>query len=125
MRLILLILIFILPNLSWGQTIFTSSYTQHWPTIFNTEFEKINRTIAIDEEKIMIITETKEGKDIETLKIKSVEEVGRNFQFHCAFMNGTQSITVIIPRQERVGTIDIYKPSPETGEEIQIRLLVN
>ena len=109
-----------------GQQVnFSSSYTQTWPTLFTTEVEDVDRSIWIDAYEIIIITEVQDGKDIEKLQIEQYEEGETTNTFYCTAGNSGESVTVVIPAEGQIRTIDLYRISPKTREEIQIRLHVN
>ena len=69
----ILVLFLLLSNLTWGQVTYTSPLTQHWPTLFTTEFEEVDRPIWFYPDEVVLITGTKEGKEIQTLLVKDVD----------------------------------------------------
>lgn len=107
-----------------GQTTYVSPLTQHWPSIFTTEYREIDRSITVEANSIIIATKTSEGKDIQTLLIREIGSVDGNTVFTCTSARN-EEITLIIPPRERIEFMDIYKRSPRTGEEIQLRFLLS
>ena len=120
----ILIFFLLLSNLSWGQVTYTSPLTQHWPTLFTTEFEEVERSIWFYPDEVVIVTGTKQGKEIQTLLVEDVEYSDQGMRLDCISKDST-AITVVVPYQKRVEIIDIYKPSPKTGEIVQVRLHVD
>ena len=122
---VFLIILFCTTAICRGQVSFTSTYTQTWPTLFTTEVDEVERSIWIDAYEIIIITGTPNGKDIEKLEIKRYEEGESADTFYCTSQSSKEPVTVVIPAEEKIRVIDLYRISPKTREEIQIRLHVN
>ena len=122
---ILLVIFMAILPVRGQEHIFTSPITQVWPTIFTTKFEDVNRTLFIEPASITLTTETEEGKLFEKYIIQEIKEGENDLRFLCSNQAGTSLITVIIPLQKKIEIIDIYRPSPTSGETEQIRLWVN
>ncbi len=114
------ILILICPLLAWTQKVYNSPVTQTWPSIFKSNYQEINRTIAFEENAIILGTENFKGKEFETLYIRKIERTDEEIIYTCR-TSGNKSATVIIPAVETVNRIDLFKASSKTGEEIQYR----
>lgn len=117
----------ILCFLSWvstGQNLYTSSYTQTWPTIFNSRIVEKKHSISFEENAIVLATETPIGKEIETFYIQEILETNGATEFHC-LTGDNQLLTIVKPAREKIHFIDIFRRSPKSGEEIQIRLHLN
>ena len=112
-----------LPTISFGQSVFTSSYTQTWPTIFNSKVEKINHSISFEENSISLATEKRSGKEIETFYIREIQQKNGATEYFC-LTRDNRKLTVIKPLR-KLKYIDIYRPSARTGEEVQLRLHLN
>ena len=123
MKKILTLIFFITPIFCWSQQTFTSSYTQHWPTIFTSEIEQINRSIAFEENAISLVSENKSGKEIETFYIRKINE-RENAIFYTCLNSLNQQVTIVKPNTA-LRFIDIYRLSSKSGEEEQIRLHLN
>ncbi|MFV8839162.1 hypothetical protein [Salinimicrobium soli] len=108
-----------------AQAIFTSPITQEYPTIFTTDFKDINRNLFIEPETITLTTDTEDGKIIDVFDVIEIKDEGGLLKFLCVTRTGEKLVTVIIPVQEKIEIIDIYRPSSVTGEVEQIRLWVN
>ena len=107
----------------FAQTVYTSPYTQSWPNIFQSEIEEINRSISIGHSEVIIISETSEAKEVETLRVLQMQEKVETIVFKCLGRNG-KPVTVIVPAGSPVKFIDIYKFSEKTGEEEHFRMFV-
>ena len=104
---------------------FTSPLTQFWLADNYTDFEYIDRTLDIEPETITLVTETPTGKLIEVYTILEVKEGIDDIRFLCSNKADTFLITVVIPRQQKIEIVDIYRPSTTTGNTEQIRLWVD
>ncbi|MBZ9629808.1 hypothetical protein LB465_03370 [Salegentibacter sp. LM13S] len=121
MRILCLILIFT-PFLLRGQEVYYSPFTETYPNIYRSEFEKINRRIVFEPNEVTIVTETQRGKDIEVLNIKEIQFVDNRLILQCQ-NRSKRKVTIILPEeQEQLFYIDYYYRSSTTNEEIQIRL---
>ncbi len=103
---------------------FTSPLTQFWLADNFTDFKYIDRTLDIEPETITLATETPTGKLIEVFTILELKENDADIRFLCSNKTNTFLITVIIPHQQKIEIVDIYRPSPTAGETEQIRLWV-
>ncbi|GHA33654.1 hypothetical protein GCM10007103_14010 [Salinimicrobium marinum] len=103
-----------------GQISFTSPVTQYWPNLFTTDFKEIDRSIWIGNEEISIISESLQGKEVEVYKIHSLENEEQKIIFHCTSRSGSP-VTFVVPYRDSFSTIDLYRISVKTGEEVQIR----
>ncbi|TDN85240.1 hypothetical protein DET49_11737 [Salegentibacter sp. 24] len=123
MKTLYLIFIFI-PFYIFGQEVYFSPFTETYPNIYRSEFEKINRRIIFEPNEVTIVTETQRGKDIEVLNIKEIRFVDNRLILQC--QNRSKSkVTIILPKkQEQLFYIDYYYRSPTTNEEIQLRLFL-
>ena len=104
---------------------FTSPYTQIWPNIFHTEIEEINRTLTIEPGAITLATQTKNGKIFEKYIIQEIRITESDTRLLRKNGAGTFLVTVIIPHQQKIEIIDIYRPSLKSKEMEHIRLWVN
>jgi hypothetical protein len=120
-----LCLIFLLiPSSFLGQEVYYSPITETFPNIFESEFKKINRRIVFEANEVTIVTETKQGKDIEVLNIQEIQIVDDKLVLLC-LNRSKQKITISIPEErEQLMFIDYYYRSLKTGEEIQLRFHV-
>ncbi|NJY62523.1 hypothetical protein HC174_07090 [Salinimicrobium sp. CDJ15-81-2] len=105
---------------AFSQSTYTSSYTQTWPTIFNTHVEEVKRSISFEENAIILATETKSGKEMETFLIRNIEQNDEITEYSCLTRDNYR-ITILKPLRNLM-FIDIYRPSAKSGEEIQLRL---
>ncbi len=107
----------------FSQSIYTSSYTQTWPTIFNSKVEKIDHRISFEENAISLAKETGSGKEIETFFIQEIQQNEISVKYIC-LTRGNEKVMVVKPLR-KLTYIDIYRPSAKTGEEVQFRLHLN
>ena len=119
-RISLVVAGFLLSAAVYSQSVYSSSLTQTWPTIFNSKVDHIYHTISFEENAIILSTQTKSGKQIETLYIQKIAENNDATIYSCV-TNSKERITIVKPLRN-FSYIDIYRPSPKTGEEIQFRL---
>ena len=105
---------------AFSQSIYRSSFTQTWPTIFNSRVEEVKRSISFEENAIILATETKSGKEIETFLIRKIEQNDEVTEYSC-LTRENYGITIIKPLRNLM-FIDIYRPLAKTGEEVQLRL---
>ena len=113
----LLVLVCLLSPPIWSQETYTSPFT------FNVDtgiIEKVSRSIVIDDDEIVIITETSEGKDIQLLVIqgKEYDELG-NQVYYCTSKDGHYKTTAILAKNEGAPYLDIIQPAPGNLKEIQ------
>ncbi len=104
---------------------YTSPLTQFWPANNYTDIEYVDRTLSIEPETITLATQTPTGQIIEVYTILEVKENNDDIRFLCSNKADTFLITVIIPHQQKIEIVDIYRPSPTTGETEQIRLWID
>ncbi|MBI6119635.1 hypothetical protein [Salegentibacter maritimus] len=123
MKTLCLILIFT-PFFLRGQEIYYSPLTETYPNIFKSEFKWIDRRIVFESNDVTIVTETKQGKDIEVLNIQETRYIDDRLILLCQ-NRSKRKITIALPEEnEELLYIDYYYRSPNTNEEIQIRFHV-
>lgn len=122
-KVIFLLFLFTLPA-GAQELIFYSPLTQTSPEIFPSQFKDLDRILYFDSHSITITTVTSEGKEFESFDIQKIASVEHGLAFFC-FSAKKEKITIIIPHQEKVEIIDLYRRSPETGKEVQVRFHVN
>ena len=118
-----LCLIFLLiPFNFFGQEIYYSFLTETYPNIYRSEFKWVDRRIVFETNDVTIVTETKQGKDIEVLNIQETQVLDDRLILICE-NRSKRNITIVFPKeQEEFLYVDYYYRSPITNEEIQIRL---
>ncbi|WP_424494117.1 hypothetical protein [Salinimicrobium sp. GXAS 041] len=122
-KVIFLLLLFTLPA-GAQELIFQSPLTQTSPEVFPSQFEEIDRILYFDSHSITITTVTSEGKEFESFDIQEISSLEQGLFFFCLTGN-EEKITIIIPHQEKIEIIDLYRRSPETGEELCVRFHVD
>ncbi|SKB53992.1 hypothetical protein SAMN05660903_01266 [Salegentibacter salinarum] len=123
MKTLCLVFIFI-PCFLIGQEVYNSTFTETYPNIFRSQFEKINRRIVFEPNDVTIVTETKEGKDIEVLNIQETRYIDDRLILLCQ-NRSKRKITIALPAEhEELLYIDYYYRSLTTNEEVQIRFHV-
>lgn len=123
MEIFCLILIFT-PFFIFGQEVYYSPFTETFPNIYRSEFEKINRRIVFESNDITIVTETQYGKDIEILNIQETRYIDDRLILLCQ-NRSKRKITIALPEEnEELLYIDYYYRSSATDEKIQIRFHV-
>ena len=120
-----LCLIFLLiPFNFFGQEVYYSFLTETYPTIYRSDFKRIDRRIVFEPNDVTIVTETNQGKDIEVLNVQETQVVDDRLTLICK-NRSKRKITIVFPKeQEEFLYVDYYYRSPTTTEEIQIRLHV-
>jgi hypothetical protein len=108
-----------------AQTVFTSPITQYYPDSIPTKFEDVNRSLEIGSETISLMTIRDDGKLFETYSIIERKEGPQDVRFLCSSRNGEDLVTVIIPIQEKIEIIELYRRSDATGKVEQLRLWVD
>lgn len=98
MKTSLLLLLFVSTTAMWGQKVYTSSATQHFPS---SEIEALDRVITFDDEKITIKTVTENDKvRIQTLYIKekvtNYDDDTTYLVYECTSRNRLTPTTVMI-----------------------------
>lgn len=104
------------------QNIYTSSFTQTWPTIFNTKIEENTRSIFFEANSITLISETITGKEVEIFYIQKIDEANGVIEFSCITKDKQRIRLVFTGHPGNVKFIDIFRFSLKTGEEEQMRL---
>lgn len=127
MRYLGLLLFLFVVNTSSGQQVFTSPFTQHLPS---GQVEEIQRTIMMNDEKIVITTITEDGKDIQTLMVQEQEQNfdnhGSNVVYSCTSKDGKYPTLFILYNDTDAPHITVLQPSIEDPQKQQeIRLLLN
>lgn len=125
MKFLVVLFIFLLSDLAGAQSLFHSPYTQHWPTIFTSEYEEVERSISIGNDEIRIITETPGGKEVQTYLINDIQVNRDNIVYQCRSRNGNAPATLVMPLQKEIRHLDLYFYSPKLGEEVQTRFLID
>lgn len=120
----LFLLLFFISSVGYSQTIFLSPYTESWPDVFRSRIDEIDRSISIGHSEIVIITDTQEGKRVETLLVESMKENNLTVVFRTRTKEDGKPAMVIVPTKNKIRIIDIFKPSPKTGEEEHLRFYV-
>ena len=105
-----------------GQVKLTSPVTQYWPTMFTTKYKEVDRTVWFEADKITIVSKTPTGKEFEALQVISFENNDTEFVFHCTSRDGTKPVSVVLPYRRSSKVIDVFRISPKTMEEVQVRL---
>ncbi len=108
---------------------FKSSATAHIVESFEIEF--MERTIEISEDEIIIISQGKEYKDIQTLNIVDIEEKeSGNFGvctwYYCNTKNipGSEKL-IIFPMQEKHKQISIFEPSKDGASTKEFKIMLD
>ena len=123
MNTLFLIFIFI-PFNFFGQEFYYSFLTETYPNIYRSEFKWVDRRIVFEANDVTIVTETKQGKDIEVLNIQETRYIDDRLILLCQ-NRSKRKITIALPEEnEELLYIDYSYRSPTTNEEIQIRLHV-
>lgn len=112
MKISILIFLCISTSAMWGQKVYTSSATQHFPSA---KMESLDRVITFDKEKITIKTVTKDDKvKIQTLKIvdriTNYDNHSTVLVFKCSSRNRRTPTTVMI-EEKRPTFITLLEPS--------------
>ncbi len=110
-----------------GQT-FKSSATAHIIESYEIEFMK--RTIEINDYEIIIISQGKEYKDIQTLNVVEIEEkkfgnFGVCFWYYCNTKNisGSEKL-IIVPKQENPKQLSIFEPSKDGASTKEFKIML-
>lgn len=120
MKTLCLIFIFT-PFFLLGQEVYYSPFTETYPNIYRSEFEKINRRIVFEPNDVTIVTETQHGKDIEILNIRETRYMDDRLIILCQ-NRSKRKITIALPEEhEELLYIDYYYRSPTTNKKIQLR----
>lgn len=122
-KVIFVLFLFTLPA-GAQELIFHSPLTQTSPEDFPFQFEEIERVLFFDGHSITITTATSEGKDFESFNIQEISSLEQGLVFFCLSGN-EEKTTIIIPHQKKIEIIDLYRRSPETGEEVHVRFHVD
>jgi len=119
---LLCFLLLLVPSYFLGQEIYHSSLTETYPNIYRSEFKWVDRRIVFEPNDVTIVTETKQGKDIEVLNIQETQVVDDRLVLICK-NRSKRKITIVFPKEkEEFLYIDYYYRSLTTNEEIQVRL---
>lgn len=110
-----------------GQT-FKSSATAH--IIESYEIEFMERTIEISDDEIIIISQGKEYKDIQTLNVVEKEEkeygkLGVCTWYYCNTKNipGSEKL-IILPQQEKPKQLSIFEPSKDGASTKEFKIML-
>ncbi len=122
------LLLFLLPTLIAAQT-FESTTTAHTKETYVLEF--IERTIEIGENKITIISQGKEIRDIQTLNIihqeeKEFDNLGICTWYYCNSNNipGTDKL-IIVPKEKHPKQISIFEPSKDGASTKETNIILD
>ena len=117
-----IILLLIVPNV-WGQTTYTSPFTQVFPSGL---IEEISRSITITEKEILIISDTPEGKDIQSLLIQQKELNEDNLpEYFCTSQDGLFT-TVVVLNLNDPPYLEVFQPLLNEPEMVRhIRFLLD
>ena len=121
-----LILILILSVNSYGQEVYTSPLTQHFPSL---EIESITRVIEFTPETISISSETPRGKDVQIFKIlqkeiRNIDPVGE-IVYTCSSLDGKFTTYLILPNVNATEFIDAIQPAQLSQPEKYSRFLLD
>lgn len=110
-----------------GQRTFSSPFTQD---LQKGTIETIDRTLRIDTNAVMIITNTKFSKDIQRFKVKEIEEkAGPNENktvYKCVSIDGKfPTIFVLVEKENQVEEILVLQPATRNKAETTYRMLVD
>lgn len=122
-KVIFLLFLFTLPA-GAQELIFHSPLTQTSPEQYPSKIEEIDRTIYFNSSSIIIATVTTEGKDFETYDIQEISSLEQGLVFYCLSVK-KEKITILLPHQEKIEIIDLYRRSQETKEEVHVRFHVD
>ncbi len=122
------LLLFLLPTLLAAQS-FESTTTAHTKDTYILEF--IERTIEIDENKITIISQGIEIRDIQTLNIIHIEEkefdnMGVCTWYFCNSKNipDTDKL-IIVPKEKHPKQISIFEPSKNGASTKETKIILD
>ncbi|MBZ9730772.1 hypothetical protein LB467_13840 [Salegentibacter sp. JZCK2] len=123
-----LIIFLLFPVIMHGQT-FKSSATAH--IIESYEVEYMERTIEISEDEIIIISQGKEYKDIQTLNVVEKEEkqfgkFGVCSWYYCNTKDipGSEKL-IIVPIQENPKQLSIFEPSKDGASTKEFKIMLD
>ena len=124
MKNIILIIFFLSLN-AFGQEVYFSPLTENLQT---GQKELINRTITIDAGSIIIRTETKEGIDIQGLKILE-RKLNRETNppiliYDCTSPDGVYPTLIFIPQRKIITEILAIQPSLVDGSDEHFRFYI-
>lgn len=122
-KVIFLLYLFTLPS-GAQEFKFHSPLTQISPEVFPSSFEEVERILYFDGHSIIITTVTSEGKEFESFDIQEISSLEQGLVFFCLSGN-EEKITIVIPHQEKIEIIDLYRRSHKTGEQVQVRFHVD
>lgn len=110
-----------------AQRSFSSPFTQN---LQNGTIETIDRTLQIDTNAVMLITQTKFGKDIQQFNVKEIEEkpgpAENKTIYKCVSMDGKfPTIFVLIEKENRVEEILVLQPATKNRAETTYKILVD
>lgn len=121
MKTLCLIFLFI-PFNFFGQEVYYSFLTETYPNIYRSEFKWIDRRIVFEPNDVTIVTETKQGKNIEVFNIQEINFIDDKLILLCK-NRSKRKVTIVLPEeQEELLFLDYYYRSRTNNEEIQIRL---
>lgn len=127
MKTSLLLFLFVSTTTMWGQKVYTSSTTRHFPSA---EIEALDRVISFDDEKITIKTVTGDDKvRIQTLFIKekiiNYDDDSTYLLYECTSRNRQTPTTVMI-REGRPKYITMTEYSLKDPEKLlEYRLILD
>lgn len=112
---------------SFGQEIYTSPLTQHFPSA---EMDTINRSILFEPETITIITETPRGEEKQEYTLvekenKIVDPIGSAILYTCTSGDGEITTYFIIPKMGIPEFIDVVHPAQMNKPEKLYRFVLD
>ncbi|WP_156879182.1 hypothetical protein [Salinimicrobium xinjiangense] len=113
----------VLSSFMWSQTTYTSPYTQHFPSGL---IEDINRKIIVSDQEITIISDTPEGKDIQSLIIQSrLKNEDGDPIFVCTSKDGRVLTTALLQTNDPP-SLDLIQSDPNDPEvQLHYRFLLD
>jgi hypothetical protein len=119
----LLCLFLLVSSFTWSQTTYTSPFTQSFPSGL---IEEITRSITISDEEITIITDTSEGKDIQSLIIQTrLKNDEGDPIFVCTSKDGRVLTTALLQTNDPP-SLDLIQSDPDDPEtQLHYRFLLD
>ena len=111
---------------SYGQEVYTSPLTQHFPSL---EMESIIRVIEFTPETINISSQTPRGEDVQILKIlqkefRNIDPIGETIVFTCTSLDGKFTTYFILSNVRATEFIDAIQPAQLSQPERHLRFLL-
>lgn len=122
MRFLILWFLFTTGSL-YSQDVYTSYFTETYPSIFKSRIEKTFRTITFEPGTVTITTNVNGGKQIEVLAVQKLDFSANSLKIYCTTRGGLE-VVLVLPQKKIIEFIDYYSRHPTTGEEFQVRFFV-